>query len=74
MNSSNLMQLILSAARGGGNPMAILQQAAGRDPRAQQAMQMIQGKSPAELQRTVENMCRERGTTPEQVARQMGLF
>lgn len=74
MNSSNFMQAILSAARSGGNPMAMLQQVAGRDPRAQQAMQMIRGKSPAELKRTVENMCRERGTTPEQVARQMGLL
>ena len=68
----NMMQLI-QMARGGGNPMQMLQSEAMRDPRAAQAMQMLQGKSPQEIRRMVENMCKERGTTPEAVARQLGL-
>jgi len=68
----NILQLI-QTARGGGDIMQLLQNEAGWDPRAAQAMQMIQGKSPQELRRMVENMCKERGTTPEAVARQLGL-
>lgn len=68
----NLMQLI-GAMRNGGNPMQMLQQMAMSDPRVAQAVQMMQGKSPAELQQMAANMCRERGTTPEAVMRQLGI-
>lgn len=68
----NLMQLI-GAMRNGGNPMQMLQQMAMSDPRAAQAMQMMQGKSPAELRQMATNMCRERGTTPEAVMQQLGI-
>lgn len=68
----NFMQLV-QFARGGGNPLQMLQQAAGNDPRAAQAFQMLNGKSPAEWRQMAENMCRERGTTPDQVMRQLGI-
>ena len=68
----NMMQLV-SAMRSGGNPYQIIQQMAVSDPKAAQAMQMMQGKSPAELRQMATNMCRERGTTPEAVLRQLGL-
>lgn len=68
----NIMQLV-SAMRNGGNPMQMLQQMAASDPMAAQAMQMMQGKSPAELRQMATNMCRERGTTPEAVMQQLGL-
>lgn len=68
----NLMQIV-SAMRNGGNPHQLMQQMAMSDPRAAQAMQMMQGKSPAELRQMATNMCRERGTTPEAVMQQLGL-
>ena len=70
---SNPMHLILTAMRSGGNPINILQQMARNNPQAAQAVQMIGGKSPAELQQMAINMCRERGTTPEAVLRQLGI-
>ena len=65
---------LVRAARTGGNPYGLMQQLAGQDPRAAQAMEMVRGKSPQQLRRIVENMCRERGTTPQELARQMGLI
>ena len=43
------------------------------DPRARQAMQMLQGKSPRELEQMARNMAKERGVTIEDVMRQLGL-
>ena len=70
---NNLMQLI-SLAKNGGNPMPMIQQMAQSNPQMAQAMQFIQGKSPQQLQQIAMNMAKERGTTVDQIARQMGLF
>lgn len=72
MNNNPLMAL-MQLARSGGNPMQMLSQMAGRDPRAAQAMKLIQGKSPQQLRQVAENMARERGTTLDEIARQMGV-
>lgn len=57
-----------------GNPMQVLQGMAGRDPQIGQVMNMFRGKSPEQLRSMCENMCRERGTTPEEVAKSLGLM
>lgn len=67
-----LMQLVRFVS-GGGNPQTLLAQMAQQDPRMGQAIQMIQGKNAQQLRTMAENMARERGTSVEQVARQLGL-
>lgn len=62
-----MVQLVMN----GGNPMTMLQQMG--DPRAMQALNMLQGKSPAQLQQMAINMAQERGTTVEDVARSLGI-
>lgn len=62
-----MVQLVMS----GGNPMSMLQQMG--DPRARQALGMLQGKSPQQLQQMAINMAQERGTTVEEVARSLGI-
>jgi len=62
-----MVQLVMN----GGNPMGMLQKIG--DPRAMQALNMLQGKSPAQLQQMAMNMARERGTTVEEVARSLGI-
>lgn len=64
---------LLNMVRNGGNPMQLLQQMAGRNPQAAQVLQMVRGKNPQQLRSIAENMCRERGTSIEQVARQLGI-
>ena len=70
--TNNFMPLI-SMMRSGGNPMMLLQQMAGNDPRARQVLQMVQGKNTDQLKQMAENMARERGTTVEQIAQLLGM-
>lgn len=70
--TNNFMPLI-RMMRSGGNPMMLLQQMAGNDPRARQVLQMVQGKNTDQLKQMAENMARERGTTVEQIAQSLGM-
>jgi transposase len=71
------MQMIFQAMQGGMNPMQMIQQQAAQNPQLQQLMQICQGKTPEQLRQVAENMCRERGTTYDEVAKnfaqQMGI-
>ncbi len=69
----NPIQMMIQLVQSGGNPMQALQQMAQGNPQVGQFMQNIQGKSPDQLRQMAENLARERGTTIEQVARQIGL-
>lgn len=64
---------ILNMAKNGGNPMALMQQMAGQNPMAAQAMRMINGKNQQQLRQIASNMARERGMSLEQVAQNLGL-
>ena len=68
------MTQMMSLLRAGQNPNAILRMLAQNNPQVRQVMQMFNGKSPQQLQQIAMNMAKERGTTVEQIARQMGLF
>ena len=70
---NNLVNSLLRNMQGGMNPNALLIQMARSDPRAAQALQMLQGKSPDQLRTMAENMARERGTSVEQIARSLGI-
>ena len=70
---NNPLMSIIQAARGGGNPMALIQQMAGRSPQGGQLMQMIQGKTGPQMRAIAENMAKERGVSLDQVAQQFGL-
>jgi hypothetical protein len=59
--------------RSGKNPNAVLQILAQNNPQARQVMQMINGKSPAQLEQMARNMAKESGTTIEDIARSMGI-
>ena len=60
------MQLF-NQLRGNPNPMGMMQQMFGGNPAFQQAMNMVQGKSPQELQQTVMNLAQTRGIPPQQL-------
>ena len=70
---NNLVNSLLRNMQGGMNPNALLSQMARSDPRAAQALQMLQGKSQDQLRTMAENMARERGTSVEQIARSLGI-
>ena len=64
---------MVSAARRGENPMRMLEQMAGRDPRLAQAKKMLQGKDARQLEQMARNMARERGLDLEQLMQSLGL-
>ncbi len=72
-----IIQSILKLAAGGGNPMSLIQQFLGgqnsQDPKIAQALRLIRGKSPEELERTARNLAKEAGTTPEQILESLGI-
>ena len=70
---NNPMLQVVAAMRGGGDPMAMLNQMAQSNPQMQQAMQMISGKSPQQLQEMAKNLAREKGVNIEDVARSLGI-
>lgn len=70
--NSPIFQMI-NMARNGGNPMQLMQQMARSNPQISQVMQMMNGKSTDQLRQMASNMARERGTSLEQVAQQLGI-
>ena len=71
--TGNPMMFLLQAARSGKDPMFLLRQMAGQNPQMAQFMQMIGGKSPAQLQQMAENMARERGINLDDMIKNMGI-
>lgn len=70
----NPMMQMVQMLRNGQNPMQMMEQMARKDPRASQAFNMIQGKSPQQLEQMARNMAREKGIDLDMVMRQMGLM
>lgn len=73
MTMNNPLMAMLNTLRSGGNPMALIQQMAMQSPEMRQFMQMVQGKSTAQLKQMAENMAKERGVSINDVARQLGI-
>ena len=65
--------VIMRHLQGGMTPDAVLGQLSRNDPRAAQALQLLQGKNSQQLRQMAENMARERGTSVEQIAQALGL-
>lgn len=74
MMMNNPMLQMVGMLRSGKNPQQFLMQIAQNNPQVRQVMQMMQGKSPAELRKMADNIAAERGTTVEDVARQLGIM
>lgn len=70
---NNPMMQMTGLLRSGKNPNAILQTMAMNNPQVRQVMQMMHGKSPDQLRQMANNMAAERGTTVEDIARQLGI-
>lgn len=69
MGNNPIIQLI-NIMRGGGSPDALVNQLLQGNP---QARKIVAGKTPDQLMKTAENMCRECGTTIDDVLKQFGI-
>ena len=70
---NNPMIQMVNMLRSGKNPQQGLMTMAQNQPQVRQKMQMMNGKSPDELKKIAQNVAAERGTTVEDVARQLGI-
>lgn len=73
MMMNNPLVSLMGLVKNGGNPQALLNQLAQRNPQVQQAMRMMQGKSSAELRQMAMNMAKEQGVNINDVLRQLGV-
>lgn len=67
---NNPMVQMINVMRNGGNPEALIQQMLGNNPQIQR---IVAGKSPHQIMQTAENMCRERGTSVDEVLARVGI-
>ena len=70
---NNPVDMLVQAMNNGGNPMALMQQMAMQNPQLAQAMILMQGKSPQQLETMVRNMAGERGIDINEMIRQLGI-
>lgn len=68
----NFIQM-LKAIRSQPNPTHGLMQLAQQDPRVRQVMQMVNGKTPAEMEQIARQMAEQRGVDLDQIAQQLGM-
>ena len=68
----NFVQM-LKAIRSQPNPTHGLMQLAQQDPRVHQVMQMVNGKTPAEMEKIARQMAEQRGVDLNQLAQQIGV-
>ena len=70
---NNPLMMLVQAMNSGQNPRALMQQMARQNPQIAQAMQLMQGKSPQQLQMMAQNMAKERGIDINEMIRQLGI-
>lgn len=73
MMMNNPMMQIVGMMKSGKNPQQLLMSLAQANPQVRQAMQMMQGKSDAELRQMAMNMAKEQGVNINDVLRQLGV-
>lgn len=70
INPLQMMQM-LSQINNSQNPLQVLQGMYGNNPAFSRAMEMAKGKSPAELENTVKNLCKQSNIDFEQMKNMM---
>lgn len=71
--AEQVMQII-RLYKSGGNPMQILSQMAQSNPQMGQAMKMLEGKNPQQIQQMVQTMADQNGVDLNALAKQFGLM
>lgn len=65
---------MLAMLQNNPNPMAMIQQMAGNDPVMQRTMQMVQGKSPEQIQQIIRNIANTNGMSEQQLQQFVSQF
>lgn len=71
--ANNPVIKLVQMMKGGGNPQQLLQQLAGQNPQAKTVLDMMQAGNSQGLKEMAMNMAKERNTSVEEIAKQLGL-
>ena len=63
----------MQGMQAGSNPIPMLQQLTGNNPQMAQVLNIVNGKSPKQLEQIARNLYKERGIDITQAAQQLGL-
>lgn len=69
MNPFQMLQML----QGARNPLGLLQQMSQNNPKLQRVVEVMNGKSPKELEQYVRNTAQTQGVDLKQLAQKMGL-
>ena len=69
MTPMQMIQMLQSS----GNPMQAMMNMANQNPMLRNAIQMMNGKTPQQMEQTVRQIAQQRGVDLDQLARQMGV-
>lgn len=63
---NNPLAMMMQMMQGGGNPQQMIMQMVQQNPQFKQVLPLVQGKNPQQLQETFNNLCKERGISPDE--------
>ena len=69
----DMISKLVNVYNGGGNPMDVVTALSRNNKQFAKADDLINGKSGDQLRLIAENMCKERGTSVEQMIQSLGL-
>lgn len=69
MNPMQMIHMLQSS----GNPMQAMMNMANQNPMLRSAIQMMNGKTPRQMEQTVRQIAQQRGVDLDQLAHQMGV-
>ena len=69
MNPMQMIRMLQSS----GNPMQAMMNMANQNPMLRSAIQMMNGKTPQQMEQTVRQIAQQRGVDLDQLAHQMGV-
>ena len=73
MNNRDPIAMLMSLVQSGGNPNVLIGQLAQQNPQISQAMRMMQGKTPQQLESMARNMAADRGIDINEMMRRLGV-
>lgn len=73
LNNRDPISLLISLVQSGGDPNALIGQMAQQNPQISQAVQMMRGKTPQQLESMARNMAADRGLDINEMMRQLGV-
>ena len=73
MMGNNPIAKAMNLMQNGGDPSALVQEMIQNHPQREQIQRIISGKNDKQIMQTAENMCRERGTSVDEVLARVGI-